>query len=50
MWAFQGCSSLNSINIPASVWEIRDGAFKGCETLSIVTQAEIRAINRQALN
>ena len=34
--AFEGCSSLSSVEIPSSVTEIGDCAFSGCESLSSV--------------
>lgn len=36
-YAFNGCTSLESINIPSSVTAIRYGAFKDCSALSSVT-------------
>ena len=35
--AFNGCTSLTTIEIPASVEEIRGYAFKGCTSLKTVT-------------
>ena len=35
--AFEGCSSLTTINIPSSVTIIREGAFEGCSALKSVT-------------
>lgn len=33
---FSGCKALSSVTIPDSVTSIRDGAFDGCEKLTIV--------------
>lgn len=35
--AFEGCSSLTSINIPSSVTSIGWSAFKGCSSLTSIT-------------
>jgi len=35
-YAFEGCSSLTSVNIPSSVTEIHDYAFGGCSSLTSV--------------
>ena len=34
--AFNGCTSLSSVEIPSSVTEIGDGAFNGCTSLASV--------------
>lgn len=33
-WAFSGCSSLESLAVPASVKTIENGAFRGCSSLT----------------
>ena len=51
--AFQGCTILSSITIPASVTEIGENAFYSCENLATVTFAEgskLKSIGRQAFN
>ena len=35
-WAFNGCTSLNSITIPDSVTSIAEGAFNGCTSLKTI--------------
>ena len=35
-YAFEGCSSLTSINIPSSVTSIGGGAFEGCSSLTSI--------------
>ena len=39
-YAFEGCYSLKSINIPESVQEIGDSVFVGCESLENITIPE----------
>ncbi|MBR2327423.1 MAG: leucine-rich repeat protein [Clostridia bacterium] len=38
-YAFSGCKSLKSINIPKSVTSIDRYSFKGCENLTIYVPA-----------
>lgn len=32
-WAFQGCSGLHSVTLPATISDIGDNAFQGCDAL-----------------
>lgn len=47
--AFNGCSRMHSVSIPASVVHIGDGAFKGCKSLvAIVLPYNLQTIGKQA--
>ncbi len=49
--AFNGCSSLSSVNIPESVTSIGDNTFYGCSSLSSVTIPEsVTSIGDNAFN
>jgi hypothetical protein len=41
-YAFEGCSSLEKITIPASVKEIGDNVFEGCTGLKEITLLSYR--------
>ncbi|MBP5420404.1 MAG: leucine-rich repeat domain-containing protein [Bacteroidales bacterium] len=50
-WAFSGCSSLSSINIPESVTSIGDWAFRNCSSLtSINIPSSVTSIGKQAFS
>ena len=37
-WAFKDCINLKTVYVPASVTEISDKAFLGCENVNIVRE------------
>ena len=48
-FAFNGCASLKSVTIPASVTEIGESAFMGCKSLrSVKIPASVKKIGRYA--
>ena len=48
-YAFKGCSSLSSINIPSTVTSIGTGAFSGCSSLSSINIPEgVKSIGSSA--
>ena len=50
-WAFENCTSLQSIHIPDSVTEIYHGAFSGCSSLqSIHIPDSVRKIGNSAFS
>ena len=50
-YAFKGCSSLSSINIPSTVTSIGTGAFSGCSSLSSINIPEgVTSIGRSAFS
>jgi len=50
-YAFEGCTALTSVSIPAGVTEIGDFAFAGCSNLaSIAIPATVRLIGNEAFS